>query len=204
MFAGVDDGEELLSLRQKSLQKKLAKHGAEDAEALAKQVIAQRDALLLSDADGSAEAAAAAAAGGAAASTGGGGGGGGFSLNHESIQRAMGATASASELAAAVAEPKSVVPQQPKSVAASGAEDELISAVQEVGLSGARRDVVREQNAFGGRHFFPSRRDKPRFTKTGSGQSYRKLQRNIDEKAFLHHLSAGAQLWSGCGLDRPG
>ena len=43
----VDDGEELLLLPPKTLQKKLAKHGALDAEALAKQVIQQRDALLL-------------------------------------------------------------------------------------------------------------------------------------------------------------
>ena len=42
----VDDGEELLLLPPKTLQKKLAKHGALDAEALAKQVIQQRDALL--------------------------------------------------------------------------------------------------------------------------------------------------------------
>ena len=40
------DGEELLDLGLKILQKKLAKHGAQDAEALAKQVIEQRDALL--------------------------------------------------------------------------------------------------------------------------------------------------------------
>jgi hypothetical protein len=40
------DGEELLHLRLKTLQKKLAKHGAHDAEALAKLGIEQRDALL--------------------------------------------------------------------------------------------------------------------------------------------------------------
>jgi hypothetical protein len=40
------DGEELLELGLKTLQKKLTKHGAQDAEALAKQVIEQRDALL--------------------------------------------------------------------------------------------------------------------------------------------------------------
>ena len=43
---GVDDGEELLELGPKILQKKLAKHGAKDSAALAKQVIAQRDALI--------------------------------------------------------------------------------------------------------------------------------------------------------------
>jgi ankyrin repeat protein len=42
------DGEELLELGLKILQKQLAKHGAQDAEALAKQVIEHRDALLLS------------------------------------------------------------------------------------------------------------------------------------------------------------
>jgi hypothetical protein len=42
----VDDGDELLHLRAKTLQKKLAKHGALDAEVLAQQVIGQRDALL--------------------------------------------------------------------------------------------------------------------------------------------------------------
>jgi hypothetical protein len=41
------DGEELLDLGLKILQKKLAKHGAQNAETLAKQVIEQRDALLL-------------------------------------------------------------------------------------------------------------------------------------------------------------
>jgi ankyrin repeat protein len=46
---GVDDGEELLHLRAKALQKLLFKHGAQDAEALAKQVIEQRDALLPGD-----------------------------------------------------------------------------------------------------------------------------------------------------------
>jgi hypothetical protein len=44
----VDDGEELLELSPKTLQKRLAKHGAQGAEALAKQVMQQRDALLLS------------------------------------------------------------------------------------------------------------------------------------------------------------
>ena len=44
-----DDGEELLLLIPKTLQKKLAKHGVQDAEALAKQVIEQRDALLPGD-----------------------------------------------------------------------------------------------------------------------------------------------------------
>jgi ABC-type multidrug transport system ATPase subunit len=43
---GLDDGEELLLLVPKILQKKLVKHGAQNAEALAKQVIEQRDALL--------------------------------------------------------------------------------------------------------------------------------------------------------------
>jgi ankyrin repeat protein len=41
------DGDELLHLRAKMLQKKLAKHSAQNAEALAKQVIEQRDALLM-------------------------------------------------------------------------------------------------------------------------------------------------------------
>eukprot|EP01046_Picozoa_sp_COSAG06_P005177 COSAG06_NODE_228_length_19725_cov_8.167839_11_plen_695_part_00 len=41
------DGEELLAVIPKTLHKKLAKHGAQDAEALAKQVMQQRDALLL-------------------------------------------------------------------------------------------------------------------------------------------------------------
>jgi ankyrin repeat protein len=41
------DGEELLDLGLKILQKLLAKHGAQNAETLAKQVIEQRDALLL-------------------------------------------------------------------------------------------------------------------------------------------------------------
>jgi hypothetical protein len=43
------DGEELIHLRVKILQKMLTKHGAQDAEALAKQVIAQRDALMPGD-----------------------------------------------------------------------------------------------------------------------------------------------------------
>ena len=42
------DGEELLAVIPKTLQKHLTKHGAQNAEALAKQVIEQRDALLLS------------------------------------------------------------------------------------------------------------------------------------------------------------
>jgi hypothetical protein len=42
----LDDGEDLLLLVPKILQKKLVKHGAQNAEALAKQVIEQRDALL--------------------------------------------------------------------------------------------------------------------------------------------------------------
>jgi ankyrin repeat protein len=41
------DGEELLDLRPKILHKLLLKHGAQDAEALAKQVMQQRDALLM-------------------------------------------------------------------------------------------------------------------------------------------------------------
>jgi hypothetical protein len=41
------EGEELLELGLKTLQKKLTKHGAQDAEALGKQMIEQRDALLL-------------------------------------------------------------------------------------------------------------------------------------------------------------
>jgi ankyrin repeat protein len=40
------DGEELLDLGPKILQKKLVKYGTPDAEVLAKQVLAQRDALL--------------------------------------------------------------------------------------------------------------------------------------------------------------
>jgi ankyrin repeat protein len=47
---GVEDGEDLLCMNnQQILQKKLAKHGEKNAEALAKQVIEQRDALLLSE-----------------------------------------------------------------------------------------------------------------------------------------------------------
>jgi len=45
----LDDGEDFLLLPPKTLQKKLAKHGAQDAEALAKQVMQQRDALLPGD-----------------------------------------------------------------------------------------------------------------------------------------------------------
>jgi ankyrin repeat protein len=41
------DGDELLHLRPRTLQKKLTKHGAQDAEALTKRMIEQRDALLL-------------------------------------------------------------------------------------------------------------------------------------------------------------
>eukprot|EP01046_Picozoa_sp_COSAG06_P045145 COSAG06_NODE_6195_length_3054_cov_8.894078_1_plen_800_part_00 len=41
------DGDDLIGLQPKILQKLLAKHGAQDAEALAKQVMQQRDALLL-------------------------------------------------------------------------------------------------------------------------------------------------------------
>jgi hypothetical protein len=91
----------------------------------------------------------------------------------------MGATASASELAAAVAEPKSVVPQQPKSVAASGAEDELISAVQEVGLSGARRDVVRKHKTpLGGAISFLLDGINDGLPRQARDKTYRKLQRN--------------------------
>jgi hypothetical protein len=43
----VDNGDELLELGLKTLQRKLAKHRVQNAEALAKQVIEQRDALLL-------------------------------------------------------------------------------------------------------------------------------------------------------------
>eukprot|EP01046_Picozoa_sp_COSAG06_P026679 COSAG06_NODE_2308_length_7109_cov_7.230385_4_plen_697_part_00 len=47
-FESLDlDGEELQAVIPKTLQKLLAKHGALDAEALARQVIEQRDALLL-------------------------------------------------------------------------------------------------------------------------------------------------------------
>jgi hypothetical protein len=42
------DGRDFLDLTLRMLQRKLAKHGAQDAEALAKQVIEQRDTLLLS------------------------------------------------------------------------------------------------------------------------------------------------------------
>jgi ankyrin repeat protein len=51
------DGEELIHLRVKILQKLLAKHGAQDAESVSKQVIEQRDALLLLPGDSASESA---------------------------------------------------------------------------------------------------------------------------------------------------
>jgi hypothetical protein len=48
------DGDELLDLPPKILQKHIRKHGARDAEALAKQVIEQRDALTPAAEDSSA------------------------------------------------------------------------------------------------------------------------------------------------------
>ena len=49
------DGEELLELGVKTLQKRLAKSGADDATALAKQVLEQRDALISDDGSAAAE-----------------------------------------------------------------------------------------------------------------------------------------------------
>jgi hypothetical protein len=51
------DGDELLDLTPKILQKQIRKHGAQDAEALGKQMIEQRDALLMLPGDSASESA---------------------------------------------------------------------------------------------------------------------------------------------------